>query len=82
MSRRAPQPREIEPMVQPAVASAPVAPVPVIAPQLAHTPELVEKIRVRAYQLYLERGARDGYAEQDWLDAEAEILAAKNTLAA
>ncbi|MBL8038625.1 DUF2934 domain-containing protein [Nitrospira sp. CMX1] len=32
------------------------------------------RITARAYQLYVERGCREGYAEQDWLDAESEIL--------
>ena len=31
-------------------------------------------IRERAYELYVQRGYRDGYAEQDWLDAELELL--------
>lgn len=39
----------------------------------------LEKLRAsiteRAYELYLERGRREGCAEQDWLDAEREILA-------
>ena len=34
-----------------------------------------DQIRVRAYELYVERGRHDGHAEQDWLDAEYEILA-------
>ena len=32
------------------------------------------RITGRAYQLYVERGRREGYAEQDWLDAEREIV--------
>jgi len=32
------------------------------------------RIEARAYALYLERGCREGYAEQDWLDAEREIV--------
>ena len=32
------------------------------------------RIAARAYQLYVERSRREGYAEQDWLDAESEIL--------
>jgi hypothetical protein len=32
------------------------------------------RITARAYELYVERGYREGYAEQDWLDAEREIL--------
>jgi hypothetical protein len=34
-----------------------------------------EQIRERAYQLFIERGSRDGHAVQDWLDAELELLA-------
>jgi len=32
-----------------------------------------QKIRERAYQLYEQRGRRDGHALEDWLQAEAEI---------
>jgi len=35
--------------------------------------ELEERIRLRAYQLYDQRGKRDGYALDDWLEAEAEL---------
>jgi len=35
--------------------------------------ELEERIRARAYQLYEQRGKRDGYALDDWLEAEAEL---------
>ena len=36
-------------------------------------PSLEEKIRVRAYELYLERGGNGGSPEQDWLRAVEEI---------
>ncbi len=36
--------------------------------------DLHARITARAYKLYVERGYREGYAEQDWLDAEREIL--------
>ncbi len=36
-----------------------------------------EKIRLRAYQLYEERGRTDGHALDDWLQAEAEILSTR-----
>ncbi len=36
--------------------------------------DLHARITVRAYYLYMERGRREGGAEQDWLDAEREIL--------
>ena len=32
-----------------------------------------EQIRVRAYELYEERGREDGHETEDWLRAEAEI---------
>ena len=34
---------------------------------------LEERIRVRAYEIYLQHGAQDGAALDDWLQAEAEI---------
>jgi len=33
-----------------------------------------EKIRLRAYELYEQRGKVDGHALDDWLQAEAEIV--------
>lgn len=33
-----------------------------------------ERIALRAYALYEERGSRHGWDLQDWLDAEREIL--------
>jgi len=33
-----------------------------------------EQIRLRAYELYEQRGRADGFAEQDWLTAESEML--------
>jgi len=35
---------------------------------------LQEKIALMAYDLYLQRGGVDGHAEDDWLQAEQEIL--------
>ena len=32
-----------------------------------------EQIAARAYELYLARGSLDGYHEEDWLLAEAEL---------
>ena len=37
------------------------------------TPSLEEQIRLRAYQLYLQRGGRGGSPEQDWFRAKEEI---------
>ena len=36
--------------------------------------KLAAEIRRRAYELYEERGRADGYALQDWVQAEAEFL--------
>jgi hypothetical protein len=33
-----------------------------------------QKIAERAYRLYLDRGAEDGHALEDWLRAEQEVL--------
>lgn len=33
-----------------------------------------KSIALRAYELYLHRGGGDGHAEEDWLQAEREIL--------
>jgi hypothetical protein len=37
--------------------------------------EIQEAIRLRAYQLFLERGAEHGHDFEDWLRAETEVLA-------
>lgn len=42
--------------------------------EAAKLPPSHEEIAVRSYELYLQRGAVDGYHEQDWLQAEAELL--------
>jgi hypothetical protein len=36
-----------------------------------------EDIAARAYELYLARGSMDGYSEEDWLLAEAELRRGK-----
>jgi hypothetical protein len=36
-----------------------------------------EEIAARAYELYLARGSLDGYSEEDWLLAEAELRRVK-----
>ena len=38
-------------------------------------PSLEKEVQVRAYELYQQRGNGDGFALQDWLQAEAEVLA-------
>jgi len=37
-------------------------------------PGIEEEIRVRAYELYQERGGQHGFDQEDWRRAEAEIL--------
>ena len=42
-------------------------------------PQIEERIRKRAYDLYAERGYAEGHALDDWLEAKAEVLGvAKN----
>ncbi len=41
-------------------------------PQLAGAPSL-EEIKLRAYEIYVERGRIDGFEEVDWLQAEREL---------
>jgi hypothetical protein len=36
-----------------------------------------KKVALRAYELYLQRGGRDGHPEEDWLQAERELLLEK-----
>jgi hypothetical protein len=36
---------------------------------------LVEEIRRRAYELFEQRGGAHGYHHEDWVRAEAEVLA-------
>jgi hypothetical protein len=39
--------------------------------------ERAAEIRLRAYKLYEERGRIDGHAQEDWAQAEAEVLGSK-----
>ena len=55
---------------------------PVATSHATSTIELTEQIRARAYELWIERGCRDGSAEQDWIEAEAEILSTRQHAAA
>jgi hypothetical protein len=34
-----------------------------------------EEIRIRAYELFEERGRQEGFHDEDWARAEAEVLA-------
>lgn len=40
---------------------------------------LEEEIRIRAYQLYEERGYLPGHEDEDWLVAEQEILSRQSS---
>ncbi len=43
--------------------------------QPAHDQDVLRaRIERRAYELYVERGCREGCALEDWLDAEREIF--------
>jgi hypothetical protein len=44
-------------------------------------PPSPEEIAKRAYELYLQRGSLSGYELEDWLQAEAELIAASATAA-
>ena len=37
--------------------------------------DLETAIRLRAYELYLQRGCIEGFEKEDWLTAEREVLA-------
>jgi hypothetical protein len=41
--------------------------------EVAAAPNLEEKVRVRAYELYLQRKGQGGSPEQDWLQAVSEV---------
>jgi hypothetical protein len=41
--------------------------------------DALEQIRRRAYELYEQRGRQDGFHEQDWLQAESEVLLRSRT---
>ncbi|HME32794.1 MAG TPA: DUF2934 domain-containing protein [Terriglobales bacterium] len=51
----------------------PVTTSPKLAQGSHPSPVLEEKIRTRAYELYLQRGGTGGSPEQDWLQAKTEI---------
>ena len=40
-------------------------------------PDLSDRIRERAYEIWIETGYRAGEAEQHWLAAEQEVLSAQ-----
>ncbi len=36
--------------------------------------DIESQVRLRAYELFEERGRREGFADEDWARAEAEVL--------
>jgi hypothetical protein len=46
-----------------------------LAKKRSMEPLLEKQIQMRAYELYEQRGKGQGFALQDWLEAEAEVLA-------
>ena len=40
--------------------------------------DLESEIRLRAYELYEQRGRQDGHEVEDWLQAEAELAGERN----
>lgn len=52
------------------------------APSEQKDTPIEELIRMRAFQLYEERGRIEGHAEEDWLQAECDILSRQSGKAA
>ena len=48
--------------------------VPTLSKTTPPEPMLEHAIRLRAYELYAQRGMAEGHAVQDWLEAEAELM--------
>ena len=55
------------------------AAVPSLSKTTPREPMLEHAIRLRAYELYVERGRAEGRAVDDWLAAEAELLYGHST---
>ena len=51
-------------------------------PSIDAPPNLEEEIRRLAFELYVERGREDGHDLDDWLNAEAEVLGTRVSIAA
>lgn len=73
------KPRTVKPKTKPAAVPEPEILQPVaVAPAQKHVMPMTsieERIRIRAYELYLRRGGRNGSPEQDWFQATAEVYA-------
>jgi hypothetical protein len=62
-----------------AQAAQPVTTTPEFAHASQASPVVEEKIRTRAYELYLQRGGVGGSPEQDWLRAKEEVCGQQRT---
>lgn len=60
--------------------SAPDAPA-IDAVDRSADPAVAHEIAVLAYQIHVRRGATDGHAVQDWLEAETQLRAQQQTIA-
>jgi len=70
ISQKAEKQPHVSPPIQRATAASLVKP----AQQMRFSNEdLHERITARAYELYVQRGWREGCALEDWLDAEREL---------
>ena len=47
------------------------------AAKTAQSTDIEDRIRYRAYQLYEQRGTVDGFALDDWLQAQADVWKAQ-----
>jgi hypothetical protein len=56
--------------------------VPILSKTSPAEPMLEHAIRIRAYELYGQRGMAEGHAVHDWLAAEAELLNGHSTTVA
>jgi Protein of unknown function (DUF2934) len=73
-SRTSSQTAEKQPPIPPANQHATQSLVKPESPLRFSSEDLYERITARAYELYTQRGWREGCALEDWLDAEREIL--------
>jgi hypothetical protein len=48
--------------------------VPILSKTMPPEPMLEHAIRLRAYELYVQRGMAEGHAVDDWLAAEFELI--------
>ena len=74
---KTPKPVRVEPVKAEPVKTEPVKTAPAASPVIItkRTLNLNEEICLRAYELYLERGSQNGYADDDWHKAVTEVCA-------